>query len=227
MKKLLLAAFATALVTTACTTTNIKTTTNDFEVPSSDVGTILFAPDVEMSSIHASGLLEPRADWSQAAQKNLQNALEAKLKERDSKVYFMDADAELTDEQVQMLKLKDAVLIASQNHHLLKHKKDVYDLTLGPGASILADDTGARFALLTRAQGSFQSAGKVAVNIAMALIGGPIQTGAQFATLSLVDLETGDVVWTNNATIGGGSDPRKPEGAERVAETLLKDFPLE
>ena len=228
MKKMLAAAMAIGLLTSACASTNIKTTTQDFAAPSVETSTILLKPDVQMFSILASGILEARADWSIAAQENMQTALESALNDRASNVYFMDPDAELTEDQIQVLKLKDAVLLASKNYYLLKNKKDVFDLTLGPDAAVLANGTDAEFALVVSAQGSFQSAGKIAVNIAMAMIGGTIQTGIQLATLSLVDLETGHVVWTNTATLGAGaSDPRTLPGAEKVVNTLLKDFPLE
>lgn len=231
MRKLLLTAVAASLMTSACTTTNIKTTTNDFQAPESDTSTLMFNPDVQMFALLATGIAEPRAEWSETAEKNLRVALTEQLKSRDSKVAFMDEDAELTDQQVQLLKLKDAVLTANAGYALLKNKKDTFDLTIGPDASGLAGETGADFALLTSAQGSFQTAGKMAVNAAMMVLaayggGGYIQVGSQVATVSLVDLATGDIVWTNTASLGAGADPRKPEGAARVAETLLKDFPL-
>jgi hypothetical protein len=191
----------------------------------------MFTPDVEMSALLASGILEPRADWSENAKNNLQAALQSELEQRDSKVAYMGDEATLTEKQVQLLKLKDAVLQANQSFVLLKNKKDTFDLTLGPDAKALSGDENADYALLTSARGSFQTAGKMAVNAALIVLGAAtgggayIQTGQQVATVSLVDLSTGDIVWTNTASLAA-ADPRDAEGAKKVANTLLKEFPL-
>lgn len=232
MKKILLTCAAAGLVLSACTTTQVRETTNKFEAPSEKTSTMMFTPDVEMSALLASGVAEPRADWSEAAKANLKTALQAQLNDRASKVYFMDDDVNLTEKQIQLLKLKDAVLKANTQYAMLKNKKDTFDLTLGPDAAALSMDTNSEFALLTSARGSFQTAGKIAVNAALMVLsaytGGTasIQTGSQAATVSLVDLSTGDIVWTNTTSLGAGADLRKEEGAVRVAETLLKEFPL-
>jgi len=228
-------AIATATIcfaVTACTTTNVKTTTNEFSASKVNSGTLMFEPDVEMSAILASGITEPRAEWSQNAQANLQTALEEELRSRSSNVTFMDDSVTLTDQQIQLMKLKDAVLQANSQYAVLKNKNDVFDLTLGPDANALAGDSGADYALLSSARGSFQTAGKMAVNAALLVLsaatggGAYIQTGQQVATVSLVDLSTGDIVWTNTANLGGRADPRDIDGAKSVAKTLLKDFPL-
>jgi hypothetical protein len=232
MKKLLAtAAIAVALTTSACTTTNVQTTTNEFTASKAESTTLMFTPDVEMSALLASGILEPRADWSENAKNNLQAALQSELEQRDSKVAYMGDEATLTEKQVQLLKLKDAVLQANQSFVLLKNKKDTFDLTLGPDAKALSGDENADYALLTSARGSFQTAGKMAVNAALIVLGAAtgggayIQTGQQVATVSLVDLSTGDIVWTNTASLAA-ADPRDAEGAKKVANTLLKEFPL-
>lgn len=232
MKKLLAtAAVAVALTTSACTTTNVQTTTNEFTASKAESTTLMFTPDVEMSALLASGILEPRADWSENAKNNLQAALQSELEQRDSKVAYMGDEATLTEKQVQLLKLKDAVLQANQSFVLLKNKKDTFDLTLGPDAKALSGDENADYALLTSARGSFQTAGKMAVNAALIVLGAAtgggayIQTGQQVATVSLVDLSTGDIVWTNTASLAA-ADPRDAEGAKKVANTLLKEFPL-
>lgn len=232
MKKLLISAAATSVMVSACASTDVRTTTNTFTAPDAETQTLMFNPDVQMFSILASGVLEPRAKWSESAQKNLNLALQQQLQARNSSVVFMEEDATLSDKQVQLLKLKDAVLAANVQYKQLKNKKDVFDLTLGPEANLLAGETGADFALLSYARGSFQSAGKVLVNAALialtAYAGGAafVQTGQQTATISLVDLSNGDIVWTNSAVLGAGADPRSEKGAQSVAKTLLKDFPL-
>lgn len=223
---------AIGLMVTACTTTKIQQTTNEFTPPEGPTKTLMTTPDVEVGAILASGLIEPRAEWSIAARNNLQSAISAHLEKRDTNVTVMNADQILTPKQIQILKLTDTVVAASESRAQLKHKDDVFDLTVGPEAAALKSIAGSDYALLTSASAAFQTAGKMAVNAAMLVLSAytgtttAIQVGAQQAQVSLVDLTSGDIVWTNKAILGG-TDIRKPESAEKIAETLLKDFPLE
>jgi hypothetical protein len=60
----------------------------------------------------------------------------------------------------------------------------------------------------------------------MALLGGPIITGSQRVTGTLVDLKTGQVVWYQWGIVGSGADIRTPEGAVEEIAKLFKDLPL-
>lgn len=220
---------AAALVLTGCATSQVKQTTQQFDVkPNSKV--IVLQPDVELSLLMAAGMTEVRADWSEAGQENMANSIMAALEARGANAEMVDPSQELTPEQQQLVLLNEAVLasIAAYEYGVIKlpNKKDVFDWTLGPGASELAVNTDADYVMLVQARGSYSSAGKVMVNIAMAALGGPIQTGGQASFASLVDVETGDIVWVNLATAASNDDMRKPEGADGVTETLFADMPL-
>lgn len=230
MKKHLISlSLGAALLMSACATNNTKTTTNKFAAPESSK-TLMVRPDVELSVLMATGMTEIRADWSQAGTENLAAALEAALRERSSEMSVMENFDNLNSDQLQIIKLNDAVVQMALAHDYglvkLPTNKDQFNRTLGPNAIRLRGASGADYALMVRARGSFQSAGKIAMNVAMAALGGGIQTGSTQLFATLVDLETGDIVWSNLATAATGVDMRKPEGAQTIVKSLLKDFPL-
>lgn len=70
--------------------------------------TLLIAPpDVELFSVTAGGVLEPRADWTAAAQKHMKEALEKFHEQNNLKVvHLSDKDA---DENGELLSLNAAV----------------------------------------------------------------------------------------------------------------------
>lgn len=219
-----------SVLVTACGTTRAKLTTNDFTVPES-VSTLVYTPDVELKILMASGLQETRADWSEQGEANLVMALTEELENREGTVTVKGRNEGLTERQVQLVKLTDTVMQTSWQYDYvgtgLPTRKDVFDRTIGPGAALLGEGTDADYALLTIARGSYSSGGKIAMNIAMAALGGPVQIGGQQVYAALIDLETGDIIWSNMATAAPGADMRKPEGARSLVKSLLKDFPIE
>jgi hypothetical protein len=60
--------------------------------------------------------------------------------------------------------------------------------------------------------------------IALALLGVGVSGGVQVGYASLVDLNTGQVLWFNRLTRGSG-DLREPEKAQETLDALLQDFP--
>ncbi|WP_017932583.1 hypothetical protein [Robiginitomaculum antarcticum] len=218
-----------AFVLTACGSTQTKITTNQFTAKT-DAVTLIYTPDVELSVLMATGMQETRADWSETGQDNITVALQSALDGRASRIIVHDREDVQSPRQSQLVKLTDAVMQTSlqydyRGQKLPTHKKR-YSRSIGPGATLLAGDSGANYALMVLARGNYQSGGKVAMNIAMAALGGPMQFGGQNLYAALIDLETGDIVWSNLATAAPGEDMRKTEGADKLVASLLKDFPL-
>ena len=61
--------------------------------------------------------------------------------------------------------------------------------------------------------------------VAAALAGIALQGGMQVGFASLVDLETGDVIWVNRL-ISQAGDLRTVEPARKAVDELLAGFPL-
>ena len=89
----------------------------------------------------------------------------------------------------------------------------------------LKEDTGADYALFVYLRDSYTSPGRAALIVAAAILGVGLQGGVQLGFASLVDLQTGQIVWFNRLMSGVG-DLRTPEAAEKAIQELLANNPL-
>jgi hypothetical protein len=105
-----------------------------------------------------------------------------------------------------------------------KGNGEVFDWSLGPDISSLADKYEADYALFVYYRDYQASGGRVAFAILAAAAGGVVQTGSEHGFASLVDLRTGDVVWFNVVGAGSG-ELREVTGATAAVKTLFKDIP--
>ena len=201
--------------------------------PRGPVRVVLMPTDIELYELTAGGLLDPKADWSMAANRNVARALEAALRERNATLVDYVEPPAGTDEQrlhVQLIKLHGAVgntiiLHGFTRQVALPTKKDLFDWTLGEDARILREDSGADYALFVYIRDSYTSPGRTAVIVAAALFGVGVSSGIQVGFASLIDLETGDVEWFNALRSETG-DLRTAKPASATVDNLLTDIPL-
>ncbi|MBX3664347.1 MAG: hypothetical protein KIT13_01880 [Burkholderiales bacterium] len=184
--------------------------------------------DIELFSISAGGVLEPRADWTDAASRHFKAALiEKKRKLGVGTVDLSDKDA---DELAEVNTLHAAVARAISAHHFgpgflnLPTKEGKLDWSLGEAVRGIKEKTGADYALFSWIRDSYTSAERAVAMIALALLGVGVGGGMQVGYASLVDLDTGRVVWFNQMFRGSG-DLRQPEPAAETLESLLARFP--
>jgi hypothetical protein len=196
---------------------------------------ILLMPiDVELSELQASGLLEPKADWTEQARTHLTAALDDSLKDIEARLIRMDQvdpDYANDDLQVQLMKLNEAVGMSIMFFQYqttpvsqLPTKKDSFDWTLGPDVRYLRDKYNADYALHVFIRDSYSSGGRTALIVFGVLLGVGIPGGAQVGFASLVDLETGKVVWFNRLLRPEG-DLRTAEAARASTDVLMTSFP--
>jgi hypothetical protein len=188
---------------------------------------VVIPSDMELYSISAGGVVEPRADWTDAAQKNFDAALTGEGKLLGPRVARLDAAS--ADELSELITLQEAVASAISMHHRdglmqLSTKGTRLEWSLGDAVRPLKDRTGADYALFTWVRDSYASTERKAAMVALALIGAISVGGEQDAHATLVDLNTGRVVWFNELSRLGG-DLREPGPAKETVESLLKDFP--
>ena len=206
--------------------------------PTPTIGTdpvtvLLLEPDVELSEVKASGLHEPRADWTEIGIANVQLALERLLNERNATLvrYAKPDDPHALHADDQLFKLSHAVGMTIVRYQYLEAsslptKAQRFDWTLGPDAQRLGERFDADFALFVALHDSYASAERVAmIIIGAALFGVPFQGGVQVGFASLVDLRSGDIVWFNRLVSSTG-DLRTPEPARHALERLLDELPL-
>lgn len=198
-----------------------------FTVRAADSRLLVLPADMELYSMSAGGVVEPRADWTQAAQKNFVAALAKQGKLLGPQVTQM-SNAE-ADDFADIVTLHRAVADAISLHHHgglmeLPTKGDRLDWSLGDAVRPLREKTGADYALFTWIRDSYASNERKAAMVGLALLGAISLGGEQEGYASLVDLRTGRVVWFNQLDRMSG-DLREPAPAVETVQTLLKDFP--
>lgn len=186
--------------------------------------------DIELFSISAGGVPEPKADWTESASKYFKESL---IKKKQAlgldTVEVSEKDA---DDFADINALHGAIARAINLHHFgplsLPTKDGKLDWSLGESAREVKKTTGADYALFSWVRDGYASAERVAAMVAVAVLtlgrvapGGGMQTGYA----SLVDLNTGQVVWFNRLQRGSG-DLREAEKAAETVNTLLNQFPV-
>jgi len=84
--------------------------------------------------------------------------------------------------------------------------------------------TGARYALFVWVRDSYASAERKVAMVALALLGVGVGGGAQFGYATLVDLDSGQVMWFNRLARASG-DLREDKPAAESMDVLLSGFP--
>ncbi len=229
--------FALSLVVLAsgCAQTRSAGPEVTIKKPAGGLAVLLMPADVELSVLTASGLEEPHAEWTETGRQNVVAALKDELTERNIKTvsYGDDSSAsyQIAADDEQLVKLHEAVGSSIMLHkyvpnYALPTKRERFDWTLGDGVQSLRDSHDADYALFVHARDSFSSDGRVAMNILFAILPGPApQGGRQTAFASLVDLNSGEIVWFNvlQSTVG---DLRDPKQAREAVSHLLDSSPL-
>jgi hypothetical protein len=183
--------------------------------------------DIELFSVSGGGVLEPKADWTEAASRFFREAL---LKKKQSlgldSVEISERDA---DDLADVNALHGAVARSIGMHHFgmfkLPTKDGKLEWTLGESVQVVRKASSADYALFSWVRDSYASAERKAAMVALALVGVGIGGGMQVGYASLVDLKTGQVVWFNQIVRGSG-DLREASSAAETLDSLLDKFPV-
>ena len=192
---------------------------------------VIMPTDIELFSISGGGILEPKADWTEAASRHFKAAMLEKKQKLD--LASIELTTKQADEADEVNALHGAIARAINIHHFgtlaLPSKDGKLDWSLGEPAQLIRKMTGADYALFSWVRDSYVSDERVGVMVAMAVLslgrvvptGGGVQTGYA----SLVDLNTGRVLWFNRLQRGSG-DLREAAKAAETVEALLSGFPV-
>lgn len=189
---------------------------------------LLMPVDVELFSLSAGGVAEPRADWTAAALGHMKAAIAVKKRQLRSSIIELPEGA--ADEFEEQVGLHAAVATSISLHHstggmwALPSKAGQLDWTFGDAMRPLQARSGARYGLFVWVRDSYATAERKAAMVALALLGVGITGGVQIGYASLVDLQTGTVVWFNRLARASG-DLREAAPARETIEALLSNFP--
>jgi hypothetical protein len=199
-----------------------------FETIPAHARIVLMPPDVELFSISAGGVLEPKADWTEAAAKHLRTAL--KHRKEMLGALTLEVSERDADEMAETNALHAAVARAIATHHFgpsvlhLPTKDDKLDWSMGEAVAPIKQRTGADYALFSWIRDSYASSERVVAMVGLALLGIGIPGGSQIGYASLVDLNSGRILWFNRLVRASG-DLREADKAEETLSALLSDFP--
>jgi hypothetical protein len=193
---------------------------------------VFLTPDVELSILHAGGLNEPSAEWTQSAKKHIGAHLSRKFSSRNIRMVSLEEKEEDIgrDRRESQLRKLHQVLGASVLFHQyedmlpLPTKAGKFEWSMGPDVKYLKEKYRADYALFIYVRDSYASSGRQAAIFVAALLGVGIHGGIQAGFASLVDLNTGDVVWFNRLFRAMG-DLRTAAGADETMNVLLTDMP--
>ena len=192
---------------------------------------VIMPTDIELFLISGGGVPEPKADWTEAATKHFKAALAAKQKTLG--VVAVELSEKDADEVDEVNALHAAVARAIAMHHFgpgvmnLPTKNGKLDWSMGDSVIVIKQKSGADYALFTWVRDSYASGERIAANVLMAILSGGRSggiVGQQTGYASLVDLNTGQVLWYNRLLRTTG-DLREPDKAAETLNALLNQFP--
>lgn len=199
-----------------------------FEALPAGAKAVLMPVDVELFSLSAGGVAEPRADWTASAQAHMNQALKRRLSELRLDLTAIDEKA--ADEFAEQVGLHAAVARSINLHHgvagmwALPSKQGRLAWSFDGAMRPLQEKLGARYGLFIWVRDSYASAERKVAMVALALLGVGLGGGAQVGYATLVDLQTGQVLWFNRLARTSG-DLREEKSAVESIQALMAGFP--
>src|SRR5262245_6653961 len=217
-----------ALVALACAGPALAQSRNlapGFESLPKGAKVVIMPTDIELFVISAGGVMEPKADWTEAASKYFKDGLVRKKQALG--LAAVELSAKQADEADEINALHGAIARSIAMHHFgalkLPTKDGKLDWSMGDSVQPIKQASGADYALFSFVRDSYASTERKAMMVGLALLG--IGLGVHTGYASLVDLNTGRVVWFNQLFRGSG-DLRDAENAAETIEALLREFPV-
>lgn len=205
--------------------------------PTEPVRVLLMPPDVAMLEVAVAGVPLPRADWTTQAQVGLVEAVEDVLESHGAEMLrYRRAEGVVpyADEHLEAVALHEAVLqtiltyryAPAQRGLSLSTKPEGLDWTLGESVAAIRADYDADYALFLIYRQATSTAARAFLAAASVVLFGAIQpTSQSLGFASLIDLDSGAVIWTNLLQ-GQSLDVNEPDGIYGRGIELLSGLPL-
>lgn len=219
-----------ALGLSACAT-SAPMLAEDFAEPREQVKILIMPPDIQIGLMTLAGM-QSHEEWDQAAARQLLPKLTAELEAGGDDVQTLAADAQEGESLTQLYLLHRAIIEAVLEHEVeldparfvgrLPHRPaGRLDYSLGGAVDVLADETEADYAAFLTSRATVESGGVIASKLLVGAVTGqlPARHGFHGTVVSLVELETGRLVWLG---VSAGGDPRDPQSAARIIDRVFK-----
>mgnify|MGYP000167716240 FL=1 len=168
-------------------------------------------------------------EWTENARTIVRNEVSNILQNNPNLTYL--GRPELTDEQVDLVDAHTSLYypvvsaeFIHQRAEAWKHRRDKIESSIGPGLAFLREQTGADIAVFVSGDDFISSGERVATAFLAAAFYVSIPLGHSFLNVGIVDLETGDILWNNNAISGSFSLVDKEDVTSSMA-TIFSEFP--
>ena len=189
---------------------------------------LLMPVDIEICEITLAGLCEPNAIWTENSKKNIIVGFEEILKERNASMNKFEKNLS-NIKTSQLIKLHNQVgheIISNEYGQLKLPTKKDFDWTIGKKANLLKKKYNSDYAIFIYFRDQYSSGERILYSVLTAvLFPGIIPIGGtQVAFASLVDLNTGKIIWFNGFYRSFG-DVRDLEGARDTLNVVFEQFP--
>lgn len=198
---------------------------------------LLMPPDVTVIEVGSAGVPLPRADWTSAVEDALVTETREILAKRGAELVRYESPGEgvtpYREADIPAVHMHQSVLQAVLAHHYASGgatgslpAEAPRDWTLGASVTPLRDAYDADFAMFLLYRQATTSVGRTVLNtLQLVLFGYPQANSRSVGFASLVDLETGAVVWTNLVQ-GNSFDANEPDNLPGRTRKLLRGVPL-
>lgn len=198
-------------------------------LPPPNAAIVVIEPDVKLALLAVNARTIARPGWSATARAYIALHARNTVAGRGRQALAL-ARADASPQARQILLLHDALRISMRTAETGDPAPPTMRRdrawTLGSGARSLATDNAATHALIITCDGDFTSALRAVFVVGAAAAGVLAPTGLTRASASLVDLETGDIVWKNSVVARPDQDVRTSEGAQALVAALLNGAPI-
>lgn len=195
---------------------------------------VLVPVEVQILELSAGGVIEEVPGWSYLARTNITSAIRKMAAAKKISVILAPGDGDpatlaSVKEHVALYDLASHALYQHSTPALGPHywpaKAARLDYTVGAGLRDLRQQWGADAALIVTGESTYATGGRKATAVAAAFLGVELSLGHSYLHAGVVDLETGDILWTNVHSRFPFPDLRRSANARLAIEALFSGFP--
>ncbi len=218
----------TLLFVSSCATVKTaKFTTSELIGKAAKTKILILKPHVAIHEMAMGGLIELKADWTEAATKNLNQALKEHFQDKNIAVKFPKNPPEQKNANTQARQLLDAVGKSIFSHYYFPNQhlpsKKEFNWSVGKIFYGFDGQFDPDYILYVSIEATLASGNRQALALVTALVfGAAIPTGHSQGIAYLVETKSGDIVWYNR-TSGGAM--RELKTAKIAIRNVLSDFP--
>ena len=207
-------------------TTEPKYTITTFEKNNTKI--LLMPIDIEICELTIAGICEPNASWTKESKKNIILGFDEILKNKNASLNKYNKKDQ-NNEIVQLIKLHTQMgqeIINNEYGSMELPTKENFDWSIGNKVKLLKKKHKSDYAIFIFFRDQYSSTQRVIYNIVTAILFPGIIPigGSQLAFASLVNLNTGDIVWFNGYYRSVG-DVRDLKSARDSVSKIFEEFP--